>query len=185
MVRLAQESSSQSISIPRCASYVVCRVRLAWKGERWYRCWRIPTENGFILNWMLYPTMARVEGLLIFAAAFYWLMRRYWSGKDSEPPLDIVFGMFFLVSPVINPWYLQWLLPFAAMRPRFWSVTALAVVSLSYTTGYNLGDPSLYAYAHPVWLRPLEFGLISLAVGLDVLWKRAAADHKGLLPKSG
>ena len=121
---------------------------------------------------MLNPAVARIGGMLIFAAIFYWLLRRYWISKDSEPPLDIVFGLFFLASPVINPWYLQWLLPFAAMRPRFWSVTALAVVSLSYVTGYNLGDPTLYAYAHPVWLRPLEFGLIGLAVGLDVLWKR-------------
>ena len=144
-----------------------------WEGLRVFgKYWEFNSALYAILKWMLNPAVARIGGMIIFAAIFYWLLRRYWISKDSEPPLDIVFGLFFLASPVINPWYLQWLLPFAAMRPRFWSVTALAVVSLSYVTGYNLGDPTLYAYAHPVWLRPLEFGLIGLAVGLDVLWKR-------------
>ncbi len=145
-----------------------------WDGLRVFSAyWEFNSALYAILSWMLNPDVARIGGMLLFVAAFYWLLRRYKINELSELPLDIVFGLFFLVSPVINPWYLQWLLPFAAMRPRFWSVTALAVVSLSYATGYNLGDPSLSAFEHPVWLRPLEFGLIGLAAGLDVLWKRA------------
>lgn len=149
-----------------------------WEGLRAFGAyWEFNSALYALMSWMLYPSVARVVCLLIFAAAFFWLWRRYWNGKYPEPPLDIVFGLFFLVSPVINPWYLQWLIPFAAMRPRFWSITALAVVSLSYIIGYNLSDPSLSAFEHPVWLRPLEFGLIGFAVGLDVFWKRETGER--------
>ena len=42
-------------------------------------------------------------------------------------------------------------------------IAALALVSLSYITGLNLGEPGLDTFAHPVWVRLVEYGGIALA----------------------
>ena len=77
-------------------------------------------------------------------------------------------GALFLLSPVVNPWYVLWLLPFVVLRPSCWGIVAPAAVSLSYIHGHNLGDEKLLGYAHPVWVRPLEYGMIALALIADV-----------------
>jgi hypothetical protein len=69
-----------------------------------------------------------------------------------------------LLSTTVNPWYLLWLLPFLALRPSLPGLVALAAVTLSYVTGLNLGDPALGNFEHPVWLRPLEYGLVAAAL---------------------
>jgi len=81
------------------------------------------------------------------------------------PRADWLLGALFLVSPVVNPWYLLWLLPFVALHWSRWGLTALAAVSLSYAHGLFL--TGLPAYHHPVWVRPLELALVVCAVCLD------------------
>jgi hypothetical protein len=101
-------------------------------------------------------------GLFVCAYAivfFSWIKR-----SAPEAPLDTMYGLFFLVSPVINAWYLLWLLPFAAMRPRPWSLAAMAAVGLSYATRSNLLGGETSDFSHPIWLRPLEFGIIAVAL---------------------
>ena len=78
----------------------------------------------------------------------------------------------------MNPWYLLWLLPFVALNPTAAGLTALAAVSLSYATGLNLSDPALDNFAHPSWVRPIEYGAVALAAAVD--WWRVRA---GPLPK--
>ena len=89
---------------------------------------------------------------------------------------DWLFGFLLAVSPVINPWYLLWLLPFAVVFPSFWAWTASAAVLLSHITGLNLPDYSLQPYEQPGWARGLQFGLILLALAADV----ALRHRKGL-----
>lgn len=82
------------------------------------------------------------------------------------PRGDRVYGGFFLLAPVVNPWYLLWVLPFAAIRPRAWTLASLALVSVTYLHGLNLGGGALAPYEHPAWLRPLEYGGIAIAAWL-------------------
>jgi len=90
------------------------------------------------------------------------------------PRGDWVFGSLLLVSPVINPWYLIWILPFAAIYPSAWAWTASLAVLLSYISGINLfNDPSMQAYEQPLWARLLEFSLIGAALLVD--WRRRKA----------
>ena len=112
---------------------------------------------------------ARIAGFILFAICSTAMYLK----KDSNGflKMDIVFGLFFLCSAVANPWYLLWLLPFASLKPRAWSLTALAVVSLSYCHGHFY-DPSLLPFHHPVWVRPVEIGLITIGVLVDCLRKR-------------
>ena len=84
---------------------------------------------------------------------------------------------------MINPWYLLWLLPFAAIFPSAWAWTASAAVLLSYVTFLNLQDYAMDPYAQPVWVRWLEFGLILAAVGYDLVRRRKNRHRKEDIPR--
>lgn len=98
----------------------------------------------------------------LFAAALF--ARWAWWGETlrAAPVAGVLLG-FLLLSPVFNPWYLVWLAPFVAAAPSRGMVALLAIAPLSYATGLNLGDPALGPYAHPAWVRPVEFGIFLLA----------------------
>jgi hypothetical protein len=90
-----------------------------------------------------------------------------------------VLGTLLLCSATVNPWYLIWLAPFVAWQPTAAGLAALALVSLSYLTGLNLGWPALDNFAHPWWIRLVEYGGIALAALLDWTRTRAAAQAAG------
>lgn len=96
----------------------------------------------------------------------------------SIPPLDLGFGVFFLLAPVVNAWYLLWMLPFVALRPSAWGLAALAVVPLAYVHGLSLPTAGLVPYEHPVWVRPLELGVVLLAAGWG-RWSAREAEGDG------
>jgi hypothetical protein len=54
------------------------------------------------------------------------------------------------------------------LQPTLTGITTLAVVSLSYLTRQNLGQGVLDGFGHPAWVRPVEFGLIALAMIVDL-----------------
>lgn len=114
---------------------------------------------------------ARVLWLVFFGLTAAFLFVRWARQKRSlqEAPLADVLLAFFLLSPVLNPWYLIWMVPFVAMAPTRRAVVLLAIVPLSYATGLNLGDPTLATYALPDWVRPVEFGIVILAM-LSHIW---------------
>jgi len=122
--------------------------------------------------------------------AVFWIhhavrLRRH--GVPHIPRGDWIFGAFLLVSPVINPWYLLWLLPFAVIVPSVWAWTASVAVLLAYVTGLNLNDSELQTYQQPAWVRPLEFGLILAALAWDLIrqWPPMRGDVNGKPPGSG
>lgn len=121
---------------------------------------------------------ARVVAGIVVAAALAIVVEhdrraRARGAGPAVPRADWLLGALFLAAPVVNPWYLLWLLPFVALRPSWWGCTALCVVSLSYVHG--LFVPGLPAYHHPVWLRPLEVAAIGLAAWLDLRRGRSGA----------
>ena len=123
---------------------------------------------GILTQWLSDPDAKLLlgSGLLALGSA-YWL--RYRRETPGEIPRgDWVYGLFLFAAPVINPWYALWLLPFAVVYPSFWAWTASWALLLSYITGLNLGDFNLEPFAHPLWVRPLEFGLIFLGLLLDL-----------------
>lgn len=127
---------------------------------------------------------ARVLWLLGFAISAALLFARWAAQKQSLPqaPVADVLLVFFLLSPVLNPWYLVWLVPFVGATPSRPGVALLAVVPLSYATGLNLGDPTLASYAQPAWVRPAEFGIVILAT-LSSVWPMKRALGGAFLPR--
>ena len=139
------------------------------------REWEFNSAAFGVLNTLLprFETTA-VLGLAFVAFWMHHATRLYRNRTTGQPRGDWVFGALFLVSPVLNPWYLLWLLPFAAISPSVWAWTASVAVLLAYVTGINLNAAELQAYQQPAWVRPLEFGLILLAFAWDLIRPWAA-----------
>ncbi len=111
---------------------------------------------------------------LAFAALAAWQVWRYWYPSAGQPaqtpggPLFWLFGVMFLVMPVVNPWYLGWWLVFAVFRPSYTAWVSSAAVLLSYVTGLNLGAQDMALYAQPAWALLLQFGAIAAALAADL-----------------
>lgn len=136
------------------------------------REWEFNSALFGLFTVVLSPTQAKV--VLGIACAMFWLWycRRHRREGATVPRGDWVYGAFLVAAPVINPWYLLWLLPFAAVYPSLWAWAASVAVLLSYITGLTLGDYGMQPYSHPWWVRPLEFGVIGLALLWDLVHKQ-------------
>ena len=136
-------------------------------------------EFNSALYGLLATFMPRFEARLVLGFAFasawcyyFFYIRR---GAHGIPRGDWVFGALLASSPVINPWYLLWLLPFAAVYPSVWAWTASVAILLSYVTGLNLQDYEMHPYAQPLWARWLQFGTILAGLGFDLAGRRRPA----------
>ncbi|MCY4159735.1 MAG: glycosyltransferase family 87 protein [Bacteroidetes bacterium] len=127
--------------------------------------------------WMPNSMARAVCGLLLATAigSYYLVYRRQTHGTIVRG--DWIYGGLFALWPVVNSWYLLWLLPFAVIRPSTWAWTASVAVLLSYITGLNLGNLDMHPFAHPDWVRPLEYGLILMALAYDILRRFRHSDH--------
>ena len=121
------------------------------------------------------PQAGQVASQHLFAARL---------ARLGELPLVWLIGVFLLVLPALNPWYLVWWLPFAVLKLRGqqWVTPWVASIALglSYVTGINLsGNAGLGLYEIPGAVVALEFSLIAAAVGWD-LWRAHSARTSAL-----
>lgn len=115
------------------------------------------------LIWIKLPLLLT---FIIFWCSYSLTYFRHYA--NEIPRGDWIFGVFFLCVPVVNAWYLVWLLPFAVIYPSRWAWTASVAVLLSYAIGLNLPDSNLEAYQQPVSMIALEYILILLALIIDI-----------------
>ena len=113
-----------------------------------------------------------VFGLILAGVCLRYTVRYVRRGAADIPRGDWLYGALLAMAPVINPWYLLWLLPFATVFPSAWAWTAAVAVLLSYATGLNLNDFTLQPYYVPMWARALEFGAIVVALCCDLALRR-------------
>ncbi|WP_246050732.1 hypothetical protein [Leptospira langatensis] len=93
------------------------------------------------------------------------------AGRDRsfQRKVGIVFFLFFFFSPVVNAWYLLWMLPFLLPVSRSFgpSWCFLFLGQLSYLNFANLGDWSSVLekgyYSHPQWLLLSVSAILGLA----------------------
>jgi len=107
-------------------------------------------------------------GLFLVGYGSYWLYWQQHSKRGELPRGDWIFGFFFLLAPVVNAWYVMWLLAFAALFVSRWAWTTSIVVLLTYITGLTTGDPVLAAYQQPLWALIMEYTMIAMALALDI-----------------
>ena len=139
----------------------------------------------FLKPWMS-NSAARATCGLVLASGLAWYYAAYRrsasaSASASVPRGDWIYGGLLALWPVVNAWYLLWLLPFAVIRPSAWAWTASVAVLLSYVTGLNLDNLQMEPFGHPLWVRPVEYGLIVLAMLYDVR-RRARRGGNGCPP---
>lgn len=127
----------------------------------------------FLKPWFPNATARLICGLVLAVGVggYYLLYRRKASGAIVRG--DWIYGGLFALWPVVNSWYLLWLLPFAVIRPSAWAWTASVAVLLSYITGINLDNMDMHPFAHPDWVRPLEYGLILMALIYDIIRRQS------------
>ncbi|MEM7194968.1 MAG: hypothetical protein AAF402_08460 [Pseudomonadota bacterium] len=136
-----------------------------------------------LLDTVLADQPARVISLLLFATVWGAMMiasLRYVSRNDIHwVPVfaTIVYMAFFLLSPVVNAWYLIWMLPFAAatglVSPWVWSIA----IVLSYYTGIGLPASLLEAYQIHPWAYALQYCALAVAIWFDL---RSVSNKKKL-----
>ncbi len=88
--------------------------------------------------------------------------QQQWAKSPASFRGDWLFALFLLCLPVINPWYVTWLLPFATLYPRWWSWTASYTILLSYWYGSNVGAIGSDSLQLPVGVLVLEYALVLL-----------------------
>jgi hypothetical protein len=126
--------------------------------------WEFNSFGFALLKAVFGSATARVASMLVFAGFYIWYLGR----RQNEPNLALIFGVFFFLAPVVNPWYLLIMAPLVALKPDPWSIAALQSVLLSYITTGNLNQGGGTAlFDHPWWVRPAEI----LPVALLVIWQ--------------
>lgn len=134
------------------------------------REWEFNSSIYAVLNTALTPQYSKALVGLIFAIVFFSYWYNYFrKGSTKIPRGDILFITLFLLSPVYNPWYTLWLLPFLLVYPSIWGWSIPIAVSFSYIIGLNLNSIEISAYDHPQWVRVIEFGIIIVFVAFAKL----------------
>jgi hypothetical protein len=122
--------------------------------------WEFNSFGFVLLKTALGAEAARIGWLLLFGLFYSW----YFIRRQNEPNLALIFGVFFALAPVVNPWYLLVLAPFVVLKPELWSIVALQTVMLAYVTAGNLSLPGASLYDHSWWVRPAElFPVVAVA----------------------
>lgn len=145
--------------------------------------WEFNSSVVGILGSFLPPFWARLIPLFLVLPVIAALWLRHDPDRE-HPPLHLVFGLLFVASAVVNPWYLLWILPFAAASPTTltpWA--AMAAVPISYATVLNLGITGPGPYSHPSWVRPVEYGII-VAVALYECFRNSKGGAVPVTPES-
>lgn len=105
-----------------------------------------------------------------------WQAARLFWRRDLEETIRstyIVLGALLLCSPVLNPWYLVWIVPLLCVFPNKSWIALTGLVVLSYAYYYDL--------SFPWWVKGVEYGVFFFLLLDDALpWRR-----KRELPSSG
>ena len=106
-------------------------------------------------------TVARAASALLFALCYAVAFRRYMRASDPHPErallsaLCMVIAALLLLSPVLYPWYLCWLLPFLAVFPnRSWLMLS-AMIAVSYQVLIDYTQSGLWQ--EQLWVRLVQY----------------------------
>jgi hypothetical protein len=136
--------------------------------------WEFNSFGFAVLKHVFHLPGAKIAGFGIVAAVLLLLWRNHWNAQPRDFPGNVVWGVFCLFSPVVNPWYLVAWVPWTALSPDRWAIAACLIVLLSYATGNNLPSSGLIGYNHPWWVRPAEVLPVLLCAGFAIVRDREA-----------
>jgi hypothetical protein len=114
--------------------------------------------------------LARVTLALLLALALLGIALRV---RDTGTSAFASLGAFLLVSPTLHPWYLLWILPFAAARKEPAFLYLACAVPLSYGLLYPLAGMS------PAAIRLVEYGPFALLLAITLWRSRRGSATRG------
>ena len=125
------------------------------------------------LSYDLPSLFAKITVALLLGAAMLYLL--FWRKQDHHPepravlePFFIIMALVFLLSPVQNPWYLCWLVPFLCIFPWRAGILLTGLVGLYYLDFYfDYQDINQYS----AWIPWIEFTPFYLALGWEIRGK--------------
>lgn len=141
-------------------------------------------SNGslFVLltNWLSPEHARRLSGALLLALI---VGLRYRQTPIELSLLVITFAVL-LLSPVVHPWYVLWLVPLLVLQPRFGAFQLIALAwTLTAVFAYAVlpGFQSTGEWQIPAWAWTLEYGLLALALSAALL-TRKYSDRSDIVP---
>ncbi len=161
--------------------FTAIAIALPWGvTEAWLPAGLVAMSNTWLFNAPIYLLLQSIFpfssiklallSILLMGCAGYWLycMKR-WPHKAIRA--DLLFAALFICVPVVNAWYLVWMLPFAVIYPSVWPWVASVTAFLAYASGINLPNSDLANYSiHPTIIA-LEFSLVAVVAMLE--WRRS------------
>ena len=138
------------------------------------RDWLFNAPIYYLLSFWLSFSTTKALLLGVFVVIWGLYLYQFTFGKQRDAPFlgnvraDILFGIFFLCAPVLNAWYLVWLIPFGVLYPSMTIWATSLAIGLAYASGINLPDSGLNLYDQPAWAFITEIGIICLALIVDI-----------------
>ena len=146
--------------------------------------WLFNAPLYFLFSPWVHPAVTKNVLMGLFVIGWGWYLYRHTLGASKDAPFlgsvraDVLFGIFFLCAPVMNAWYLVWLLPFGVLYPSATLWATSVALGLAYASGINLPKSDLDLYEQPVWALALEMGMIGAALVYDLCKRRfTPSDH--------
>ncbi|MBW2277233.1 MAG: hypothetical protein JRF63_07055 [Deltaproteobacteria bacterium] len=128
-----------------------------------------PTAPGaFTVNDLSLAVAKIVVGLCLAAVLGVCFVRRF---EPMRAGLWL-FGLMLLASPVVHPWYLLWVLPFAAVRLEWPWLVLGAALPLAYLPLDGWWARS--SWEAPIWIPWVEYGLFFAAFAVWFVRRRSA-----------
>jgi hypothetical protein len=126
--------------------------------------WFVESNGPVPSSYDLPSLLAKITVALILGAVMLYLL--FWRKQPENPepkavlePLFIIMALVFLLSPVQNPWYLCWVVPFLCIFPWRAGILLTGLVGLYYLDFYfDYQDINQYAPWIP-WFEYIPFYL--------------------------
>jgi hypothetical protein len=126
--------------------------------------WFVESNGPVPFSYDLPSLLAKITVACLLGAVMLYLLFWRKESKNPEPkavlePLFIIMALVFLVSPVQNPWYLCWVVPFLCIFPWRSGILLTGLVGLYYLDFYfDYQDINQYAPWIP-WFEYVPFYL--------------------------
>jgi hypothetical protein len=104
---------------------------------------------------MVYP----IAILFSFYVCYHFRFLLWNDIHSSSRAIGYLFIWYFLWSPIVNPWYFLFILPFAVLAKDKYLYSVIFVPQLSYITNSRLGIADIGFYNIHIFIRILEFVL--------------------------
>ncbi len=145
----------------------------AWRSFATFaRDWQFNALGFAFIQALLGTATARIACAVLLLIS--WALLARWAWRQYQVTANVLvmaFGALLFFSPVINPWYLLWLLPLATMAGQrsLWITPWVAsiILPLSYVSDFNMSISSV-PYTLPIWITLTESLFIVAAISFDL-----------------